>query len=101
MTDNEWVELSHEMERQDGFHKREKDAIANSRGKKTINQQASYLPSLPQPLSHALNTPSYSLCSISHIHTYFLTLLLTPPLTSPPLNNPLPRQEHASVGTPS
>ena len=33
MTDNEWVELSHEMERQDGFKKREKDAINNFRGK--------------------------------------------------------------------
>jgi len=33
MTDNEWIELSHEMERQDGFKKREADAIKNNRGK--------------------------------------------------------------------
>lgn len=33
MTDNEWIELSHEMERQDGFKKREPEAIKNNRGK--------------------------------------------------------------------
>jgi hypothetical protein len=48
MTDNEWIELSHEMERQDGFKKREADAIKNNRGKNVQVRVMMQSPTVPR-----------------------------------------------------
>ena len=80
MTDNEWVELSHEMERQDGFKKREKDAIANSRGKNMQVLEHALMRGLRRGIGlyiKEVSSPAY-LCPHMYIPSSSFTPLVTP-----------------------